>query len=126
MGVCTDICIAGAYGRLQRIVVQVKSGGVNRGMIATLKGDMEREKAEIGLFVTLNEPTRPMLSEAASAGFYTPEYYPDHQYPRLQILTVEECSTERRRNIRGWRRRRRSGEHRGGGGGRASSRAWYN
>ena len=55
-------------GRAKRVVVQVKSGGVNRGMIATLKGDMEREKAEIGLFVTLNEPTRPMLQEAASAG----------------------------------------------------------
>ena len=77
-------------GRAKRIVVQVKSGNVNRSMIATLKGDMEREKAEIGLFVTLNEPTRPMLQEAASAGFYTPEHYPDHQYPRLQILTVGE------------------------------------
>ena len=75
-------------GKAKRVVVQVKSGNVNRGMIATLKGDMEREKAEIGLFVTLNEPTRPMLQEAASAGFYTPEHYPDHQYPRLQILTV--------------------------------------
>ena len=75
-------------GRPKRIVVQVKSGNVNRGMIATLKGDMEREKAEIGLFVTLNEPTRPMLQEAVSAGFYTPEHYPDHRYPRLQILTV--------------------------------------
>ncbi len=77
-------------GKAKRIVVQVKSGNVNRSMIATLKGDMEREKAEIGLFVTLNEPTRPMLQEAASAGFYTPEHYPDHQYPRLQILTVAE------------------------------------
>ena len=75
-------------GRPKRIVVQVKSGNVNRGMIATLKGDMEREKAEIGLFVTLNAPTRPMLQEAVSAGFYTPEHYPDHRYPRLQILTV--------------------------------------
>ena len=75
-------------GRAKRIVVQVKSGNVNRSMIATLKGDMEREKAEIGLFVTLNEPTRPMLQEAASAGFYTPEHYPGHQFPRLQILTV--------------------------------------
>ena len=75
-------------GRPKRIVVQVKSGNVNRGMIATLKGDMTREKAEIGLFVTLNAPTRPMLQEALSAGFYTPEHYPDHRYPRLQILTV--------------------------------------
>ena len=77
-------------GKAKRIVAQVKSGGVNRSMIATLKGDMEQEKAEIGLFITLDEPTRPMLQEAASAGFYTPEYYPDHQYPRLQILTVSE------------------------------------
>ena len=75
-------------GKAKRVVVQVKSGSVNRGMIATLKGDMEREKAEIGLFITLNEPTRPMQQEAASAGFYTPEHYPDHNYPRLQILTV--------------------------------------
>ena len=31
-------------GKAKRIVVQVKSGHVNRGQIATLKGDMEREK----------------------------------------------------------------------------------
>ena len=75
-------------GKAKRVVVQVKSGTVNREMIATLKGDMAREKAEIGLFITLNGPTRPMQQETASAGFYTPEHYPDHSYPRLQILTV--------------------------------------
>ncbi len=77
-------------GKPKRIVVQVKSGHVNRGMIATLKGDMEREKAQLGLFVTLAEPTRPMLNEATAAGFYEPEHYPGHQYPRLQILTIEQ------------------------------------
>ena len=77
-------------GKPKRIVVQVKSGHVNRGQIATLKGDMEREKAELGLFVTLEEPTRPMLQEAVAAGFYEPEYYPGQQYPRLQILTIDE------------------------------------
>ena len=77
-------------GKPKRIVVQVKSGHVNRGMIATLKGDMEREKAELGLFVTLEEPTRPMLQEAVAAGFYEPEHYPGQQYPRLQILTIDE------------------------------------
>ena len=46
-------------GKPKRIIVQVKSGHVNRGMIATLKGDMEREKAEIGLFVTLSPSTGP-------------------------------------------------------------------
>ena len=76
-------------GKAKRIVVQVKSGNVRRDMIATLKGDMAREKAEIGLFITLNPPTRPMIQEATSAGIYTPEHYPNHHYPRVQILTVE-------------------------------------
>ena len=77
-------------GKPKRIVVQVKSGHVNRGMIATLKGDMDREKAQLGLFVTLAEPTRPMLQEATAVGFYEPEHFPGHQYPRLQILTIEQ------------------------------------
>ena len=80
-------------GKAKRIVVQVKSGNVTRNQIATLKGDMEREKAEIGLFVTLQPPTGPMQSEATSAGFYTPEHFPDSHYPRVQILTIEELLT---------------------------------
>ena len=83
-------------GQVKRIVVQVKSGQVNRGQIAMLKGDMQREKAEIGLFITLREPTRPMITEAAAAGFYTPEHYPDNQYPRVQILTIEELLSGKR------------------------------
>ena len=77
-------------GQAKRIIVQVKSGNVRRDMIATLKGDMSRENAEIGVFITLNRPTRPMIQEAASAGIYTPEHYPDHRYPRVQILTIED------------------------------------
>ena len=77
-------------GKAKRIIVQVKSGHVTRNQIATLKGDMEREEAEIGLFITLERPTRPMEAEATSAGFYTPEHFPDEHYPRIQILTIEE------------------------------------
>ena len=84
-------------GKAKRIVAQVKSGHVNRGQIATLKGDMERERAEIGLFITLQEPTRPMFAEATSAGFYTPEHYPDNHYPRIQILTIGELLAGARR-----------------------------
>ena len=72
------------------IIVQVKSGHVNRGMIATLKGDMEREKTDIGVFITLQPPTEPMRQEALSAGIYTPEHFPDQQHPRLQILTIDD------------------------------------
>ena len=77
-------------GKAKRIIVQVKSGHVNRGMIATLKGDMEREKAEIGVFITLQPSTEPMRQDALSAGIYTPEHFPDQQHPRVQILTIDE------------------------------------
>ena len=76
-------------GRAKRIVVQVKSGRVERADIATLKGDVEREGAAIGLFVTLAEPTEPMRREATAAGFYEPEHFPGQLYPRIQILTIE-------------------------------------
>ena len=75
-------------GKPKRVIVQVKSGRVNRGQIATLKGDMEREGAEIGLFVTLKPATEPMRQEALSAGFYEPEHFPGHSYHRVQILTI--------------------------------------
>ena len=73
----------------KRIIVQVKSGNVQRNQIATLKSDMEREKAELALFVTLKPPTNPMRQEAAAAGFYTPDAFPEHRFPRVQILTIE-------------------------------------
>ena len=76
-------------GKAKRIVVQVKSGHVERSHIATLNSDREREKAEIGLFVTLERPTNPMAQEALSAGFYEPEHFPNHRFPRIQILTIE-------------------------------------
>ncbi|MBW2135122.1 MAG: restriction endonuclease, partial [Deltaproteobacteria bacterium] len=75
-------------GQAKKIVVQVKSGNVTVSQLRDLKGVMEREKAAIGVFITLKEPTKPMLGEAAAAGFYEPEYFPGHQYPRLQILSI--------------------------------------
>ena len=77
-------------GKPKRIVVQVKSGHVQRNQIATLKSDMEREKANLALFVTLKPPTGPMVNEALGAGFYAPEAFPDDSYQKVQILTIEE------------------------------------
>ena len=83
-------------GKAKRIVVQVKGGHVNRGQIATLKGDMEREEAPIGLFLTLERPTRSMLEEAATAAFYVPEHFPDVKFPRVQVFTIEDLLSGRR------------------------------
>ena len=83
-------------GKAKRIVVQVKSGNVTRNQIATLKGDMDREKAEIGLFITLQAPTQPMEAEAISAGLYTPDHFPETEYARVQILTIDELLAGKR------------------------------
>ena len=77
-------------GKAKRMVVQVKSGNVKRGDIATLHSDMLREKADMGVFLTLKSPSVPMKDEAVKAGFYTPEQFPGDKYPRIQILTIEE------------------------------------
>ena len=78
-----------AAGRLRRVLVQVKSGHVQRAQVSDLCHALERENAAIGLFITLEKPTRPMLEEAATAGFYEAEEL-GKKYPRLQVLTVEE------------------------------------
>lgn len=74
---------------VKRALVQVKSGHVNSAHIRDLKGTLEREGAQIGIFLTLEEPSKDMLSEAASAGFYHSELW-QKDYPRVQIFTVEQ------------------------------------
>ena len=56
-------------------------------MVKDLIATIEREKAAIGLFVTLAEPTKPMLTEAVSVVFYES---PKGQFPKIQILTIED------------------------------------
>jgi len=72
----------------KRVIVQVKSGRVSRPAISELVGTINRESAEIGVFLTLEEPTREMRTEAAAAGFYHSPGW-NQNYPRIQILTVK-------------------------------------
>lgn len=74
----------------KKAVVQVKSGHVNRAQIGDLNNARQREKAEVALFVTLEEPTDPMRKEAAAAGIYQPTYFPGMAVARVQILTIAE------------------------------------
>ena len=77
-------------GNLKRVIISVKSGHVHVSQVRDLIGVLQREKAVIGLFITLEEPTRPMLKETADAGMYIPTYFPHQQCPRVQILTIAE------------------------------------
>jgi site-specific DNA-methyltransferase (adenine-specific) len=83
----------------KKIIVSVKGGEtVNRAMMADLKNSVEREHAQIGLFVTLAEPTDPMRKEAAAAGYYTNPY--EEQFPKIQILTIADLLDGRKPNYR--------------------------
>jgi DNA modification methylase len=72
----------------RQMLLSVKSGAVDVTMIRDLRGSMEREKAEFGIFITLAPPTKPMLREAADAGVYRSPL--GGSFPRIQILTIDE------------------------------------
>ena len=77
-------------GKTKQVVLSVKGGQhVNVSHIRDLIGVLEREKAEIGVYICLEEATKPMRAEAAQAGFYHSDTW-NRDYPRVQILTIAE------------------------------------
>jgi site-specific DNA-methyltransferase (adenine-specific) len=86
------------FGKNSLGIVSVKAGdNVGVSMIRDLKGVMERERAGIGVFLTLTEPTKPMVAEAASAGQHEePGFAP---VPRLQIVTIAQAMSLRDRAV---------------------------
>jgi site-specific DNA-methyltransferase (adenine-specific) len=73
----------------EKILVQVKGGGVKRNDVSTLLGDVNNQKFAAGILITLENPTKPMREEAADAGRYTSKLWHDKDYPKIQILTIE-------------------------------------
>ncbi len=86
----------------EQIIIQVKGGKTGVKDVRDLRGVLDREKAAIGILISLQPATAPMEAEAASAGFY--EHKMNQQkYPRLQLRTVKELmdgkSIERPSNV---------------------------
>jgi DNA methylase/Restriction endonuclease len=79
-----------------KIVFQVKSGGVKRSDVATLRGDMEREKAAMAILITLEKPTRSMREDAKAAGTYHLEVM-GRSYDRIQIITIKQIIEQDKR-----------------------------
>ncbi|MDP9412107.1 MAG: restriction endonuclease [Actinomycetota bacterium] len=80
----------GPSGKTKQIVLQVKAGqNIHRNMVAELGHTVSRENAQIGVLITMREPTKPMRAEAAGAGFYRSPW-DGRDYPRLQLRTVAE------------------------------------
>jgi DNA modification methylase len=86
-------------GKTRQVLLSVKSGKTGVQHVRELRGVVEAEKAEIGVLISMREPTRPMREEAASAGLY---HSGDEgvgswgKHPRLQLLTVEELLAGKR------------------------------
>jgi site-specific DNA-methyltransferase (adenine-specific) len=89
-------------GEYKKIILQVKGGHVTVSQLRDLKGVLEREQAEIGVFLTLKRPTRQMREEAAAAGSFIDPQFPEHRFPRLQILTMEDIFTGKKVALPSW------------------------
>lgn len=76
-------------GHYEKVVIQVKSGHVGVKDIRELRDVVNRQKAAIGLFVTLEEPTTEMIKEVKATDPYVSPLW-KHEYPKIQILTVDQ------------------------------------
>jgi len=77
-------------GKTRQIILSVKAGKLHATHVRDLRGVMDREKADMGVLISLEEPTGLMRKEAASAGFYAS---PWGKHARLQLVTVEDLLT---------------------------------
>ncbi len=86
-GIDGRITFTGPDRKLESVLVSVKSGHVNSAQLRDLKGTLQREKAAMGIFLTLEETTRDMRLEAATGGMYRVW---ERDYPKIQILTIRD------------------------------------
>jgi DNA modification methylase len=76
-----------AGGPTKQVIFSVKAGTTGVAHVRDLRGVLDREKAQMGVLITLKEATQPMRAEAASAGFYASPGW-GKSYPKLQLRTV--------------------------------------
>ncbi|MCX6841612.1 MAG: DNA methyltransferase [candidate division WOR-3 bacterium] len=73
----------------KQVILSVKAGHTGAAHVRDLRGVLDQEKAAIGVLISLQEPTGPMRTDAAEAGFYhSPGWNQD--YPRIQLRTIAE------------------------------------
>jgi DNA modification methylase len=90
----------GDLGKQEKIVFQVKSGKVQSKDIRDLLGTMTLENASIAIFITLENPTKDMITTAKKAGVYQNKYF-SQSYDKIQIITIEDLiENQQRLNIR--------------------------
>jgi len=81
---------------VEKAIVSVKGGGVGVKDIRELIAVVDRERARIGVYISLEAHTRPMIEEAAGAGLYDG---PTGKVPKIQLFTIEELFAGRKPQI---------------------------
>jgi hypothetical protein len=108
-GIDGEIVFLEPGNKPKRVLVSVKSNEtVNPSMVRDLRGVIEREKAEIGLFICLTPPTAGMTKEALAAGKY--KHPSGKEYPRLQVLSIADLLGGKRPELPGGRANFAAGE----------------
>jgi site-specific DNA-methyltransferase (adenine-specific) len=87
----------GEKGEPAKIILQVKSGNIKSGDLRDLQGTMTLEGAELGIFITLKEPTNAMLTTAKKAGIYQSKLYRGESFEKIKIVTIREILEEQKR-----------------------------
>ena len=80
------------------MIFSVKAGHTSVPHVRDLCGVVAREKAAIGVLITMEATTKAMRTESASAGFYRSPW-DDKDYPSIQLLTVGELLEGRTINM---------------------------
>jgi adenine specific DNA methylase Mod len=86
--------------KVKKAIIQVKAGNVSVSQMRDLIGVVQREKAEMGIFLCLESATKPMQIEADSQGFYHSPLGKD--YPKIQIFTIEKLMEGKKPDIPPW------------------------
>jgi site-specific DNA-methyltransferase (adenine-specific) len=82
---------------VEKAIVSVKGGGVGVKDIRELTAVVDRERAKIGVYISLETPTEPMKKEAAGAGLY--DNGVGKKVPKIQLVTVEELFAGKKPDI---------------------------
>ena len=78
--------------KVGKAIIQVKgTENVNPAMVRELKGTLKSQNADFGILITFSKPTRRMIEEATTEGYFR---FMGKEIPKIQFLTVEDLFKE--------------------------------
>jgi hypothetical protein len=73
--------------KTNQVIFSAKAGKTGPTHVRDLRGVVDREKAAIGVLISMQGPTQPMRTEAVSAGYYESPWT-RKKHPKIQLPTI--------------------------------------